>query len=628
MKSAYRTEIDGFRALAVLPVISYHAAIGPFSGGFVGVDVFFVLSGYLITGLIVEDLEQDRFSIVQFYERRARRLLPALCLVLVICLPFAWALMIPEQLAGFARSLLATGLFASNILFWRESDYFGPAAEEKPLLHTWSLGVEEQFYVLFPLLLMLVWRHGGRSWIRPILAVAALASLLLSEWGARHYPDANFYLLPSRGWELLAGALCALMPSTRSRWDGVAALIGIGLVLGAMLAYDSTTPFPSIHALVPVGGTVLILRFAVTGTFVAKLLSTRPLVLIGLISYSAYLWHQPLMAFARLQWWIPQGSGLMAVMAGLSLALAYPTWRFVEAPFRGARPRALPGRRALFAGSGGVLATMIALGSIGHLANGFPSRLPDGFEDFHAEGRFEAIRAGRCHYNQQPPRAALDLFVSEWDCRPKRQAAGLPRLVVYGDSHAADVAMALRSAGLDPLQVGGMACPLLEGRGGPHCDPLLKLFLDEVRPGDWILLANRCSRDELEAESLRRVIDFWSHRGARVLLFSPLPEFTHYERIRVMRQAEGLAGMTPDFGPAIRFAEQMQTLEMGESWAVLDSWTLFCPEGQDCGAHGPEGFLYFDADHLAPAGADRFGANLRDALIGMTHHATARASLQ
>src|SRR5919106_1107625 len=183
----YRREIDGLRAVAVIPVVLFHAGFEIFSGGYVGVDVFFVISGYLITSIIISELEQGEFSIVRFYERRARRILPALFFVILCCIPLAWIWMVPSQLNDFGRSVVAVSLFASNILFWSETDYFETAAEENPLLHTWSLAVEEQYYMLFPLFLLLVWRFG-RTRVFYLIAAIAAASLLLSEWGWRNSP--------------------------------------------------------------------------------------------------------------------------------------------------------------------------------------------------------------------------------------------------------------------------------------------------------------------------------------------------------------------------------------------------------------------------------------------------------
>jgi peptidoglycan/LPS O-acetylase OafA/YrhL len=232
----YRKEIDGLRALAVLPVILFHAGFELFSGGFIGVDVFFVISGYLITTIILAELEQGKFSLINFYERRARRILPALFLVMFVCIPFAWFWLLPSDMKDFSQSLVAVSFFASNILFWRESGYFDAAAELKPLLHTWSLAVEEQYYVLFPLFLMLFWKLGKR-WILLTLGLAFLASLALAQWAAYAKPSAAFYLLPTRGWELLIGAFTAFYLSQPKRKEfgktagEVGGCLGLALIL-------------------------------------------------------------------------------------------------------------------------------------------------------------------------------------------------------------------------------------------------------------------------------------------------------------------------------------------------------------------------------------------------------------
>lgn len=296
----YRAEIDGLRALAVVPVILFHAGFELFSGGFVGVDVFFVISGYLITTILIEDIESKRFSIINFYERRARRILPALFFVMLMCIPFAWMWMLPSQMEDFSQSLIAVSLFASNIWFWRESGYFDTAAEEKPLLHTWSLAVEEQYYLIFPIFLILAWRFGKNRVFWMIVVMAAI-SLLMSEWGWRKHPTANFYLLPTRAWELFAGSIAAFVVHKQGvQKNNPLALAGLAAIVFSIFFYDEATPFPSVYALVPVLGVVLLVLYADKDTFTAKLLSTKGFVGIGLMSYSAYLWHQPLFAFARI----------------------------------------------------------------------------------------------------------------------------------------------------------------------------------------------------------------------------------------------------------------------------------------------------------------------------------------
>ncbi len=241
----YRAEIDGLRAVSVLPVLLFHAGFQLFSGGFVGVDIFFVISGYLISSIIIEDIQNKCFSLVNFYERRARRILPALFLVMIVCIPFSWVWMLPNQMKDFSQSLVAISFFASNIQFWRESGYFEPAVELVPLLHTWSLSVEEQFYLVFPIFLILIWRFGWQK-VFWIIVIFGIASLLLSEFSWRYQASANFYLAPTRAWELFAGVLTAFFIKEKGvQRSNFLALMGLAAIICSLFVYDENTPFPS-----------------------------------------------------------------------------------------------------------------------------------------------------------------------------------------------------------------------------------------------------------------------------------------------------------------------------------------------------------------------------------------------
>jgi peptidoglycan/LPS O-acetylase OafA/YrhL len=334
----YRREIDGLRALAVLSVILFHAGFETFSGGFVGVDIFFVISGYLITTIILAELEQGKFSIANFYERRARRILPALFLVMLLCIPFAWVLLAPADLNSFAKSLVAVSLFASNAFFWRYGGYFETAAELKPLLHTWSLAVEEQYYFLFPLFLMLFWRLGKR-FIFISLGLVFIASIAIAQWGVYAQPTAAFFLLPARGWELLIGAFAAFYLAQANIKDcgktisEVAGWLGLALILFAIFAYNKATPFPGFYALAPTLGTVLLILFASQHTTVGKFVGNKASVRVGLISYSTYLWHQPVLAFAR-HWSKDLDKGISLLLVAFVLAISFFSWKFIELPFR------------------------------------------------------------------------------------------------------------------------------------------------------------------------------------------------------------------------------------------------------------------------------------------------------
>lgn len=360
----YRPEVDGLRAVAVLAVIFFHAGIPGFWGGFVGVDVFFVISGYLITGILLRELASGTFSIVGFYERRVRRILPALFLVLLACIPLGWFLMDPYAFERLGQGLVAVTAFVSNILFWKTTNYFTTTVEN-PLLHTWSLGVEEQFYIFFPLFLWCVWRYA-RAWLWLAIALGAAGSLAMSQWGVQSgRAIAAFYLSPTRAFELLLGALVALaayrdrIPKLGAVHSSILAWSGLGAIVWAIVAFNRGTPFPGWHALIPSVGAAAILAFVRADDLLGRLLSWRVMVGIGLVSYSAYLWHQPVFAFVHIAGWTPGLAAKLGLVA-LSLALAWLSWRYVERPFRN---RAGMSRRAVFGWAGVLSACMLACGA-------------------------------------------------------------------------------------------------------------------------------------------------------------------------------------------------------------------------------------------------------------------------
>ncbi|SMC11178.1 O-acetyltransferase OatA [Roseovarius aestuarii] len=369
----YRPEIDGLRAVAVVPVILFHAGFPGVSGGYVGVDVFFVISGYLITTILIDEREKGTYSLLGFYDRRARRILPALFFVLLCTIPFAWYWIPPDAFEDYARSLAFAALFISNIHFIEHSGYFDAAAQLRPLLHTWSLAVEEQYYLLFPLVLWALGAFSRRKHLWVFLGLSGI-SLGIAEWGLRNYPLENFFFTPSRLWELLGGSICAaiLMGRSQPRND-ILALTGLAMILFCVFWYGTGVRFPSLYTLVPVVGTMLIILFAATDGWTARLLSLRPMVAIGLISYSAYLWHQPIFVLARYRSVSEPSHALMGLLILLSLALAWLTWKFVEAPFR--RRAILAGRASLLTTSAVGIIALASFGFWGDVNKGVPERL-------------------------------------------------------------------------------------------------------------------------------------------------------------------------------------------------------------------------------------------------------------
>lgn len=332
MTLKYRPEIDGLRALAVLAVIFYHA--GFLTGGFIGVDIFFVISGYLITSIILREMDENRFSLAKFYERRARRILPALLLVILVSLPIAWMLILPKGLNEYAYASLSALGFGSNFWFWWEDSYTAEPSKLKPLLHTWTLAVEEQFYILFPILLMLI----TRKYLLSLFVLGALISLQTAESLSAQYPDATFYLLHTRAWELLAGAILAKMEIKRSRTahtilNHIMPALGIALIAYALFAFEDTMRHPAYITALPIIGTMLFIWFAQKGEPITNILSSKAFVAIGLISYSLYLWHWPIFAFARIEMGDLEATTKLTCIV-LSFILAGASYRLIERPMR------------------------------------------------------------------------------------------------------------------------------------------------------------------------------------------------------------------------------------------------------------------------------------------------------
>lgn len=336
----YRKDIDGLRAVAVIPVILFHAGFIFFQGGYIGVDVFFVISGYLITSIIHKELKNNDFSVITFYERRARRILPALFFVMLICIPLAYIILLPNELISFGNSLIAVSLFGSNFLFWQESGYFDLSSELKPLLHTWSLAVEEQYYIFFPVFFITIWKYLNRHLFLSFLTILVLS--FLSMLVGNLYKPGNmffFYMLPTRAWEIMTGSLIALYMDKNCSSDNnftrsLLSFIGLFLIIFSIIHFDSNTPFPSLYTILPVLGTSLIILFCSPKSYIHTFLSSRIMVGIGLISYSAYLWHQPLLAFVKYRFHYSISSYILGLTCVLSFILAYVSWKYIESPFR------------------------------------------------------------------------------------------------------------------------------------------------------------------------------------------------------------------------------------------------------------------------------------------------------
>ncbi|AYG69791.1 MULTISPECIES: acyltransferase family protein [unclassified Rhizobium] len=636
----YRRDIDGLRALAILPVVLYHAGIPGFSGGFVGVDVFFVISGFLMASLISNEIAGGEFSLVRFYERRIRRIFPALFAVLAASFIAAWWLLMPAEFAYFARSLKAAALFTSNIQFEKESGYFDIGAQMKPLLHTWSLAVEEQFYILFPLLLIVVTRFARRH-ATLILAGLLVVSFAASAWTLFHSQAEAFYLLQFRAWELLLGALLALgvlpMPKRPEMRAGLAAA-GVLFIAIAIFGFSDKTLFPGPAALLPCLGAALIIHARDEWGPASRLLRSKPMVFVGLISYSLYLWHWPIIVFSRemtgRELSLPQGGMIVAA----SLAAAIISWRFIEQPFRGRG--SLVKRVPLLAGAVTVVIAAAGVGDYVAHHGGLPDRLSADVRKVYAS-TYDQSR-----FSLPPCFADSDTTgPSEADIRAGKLCPlgpeGKPSFLVWGDSHSGAMAPAIDAAatqvGITGLFAGHASCPPLPGvqlsaRGDTErCGkfngavrdlivsqhvPLVflvaywpKYVHDAEMPNegpyfDPSVLPPLKDRSASIVQTLDDLLADLTRQGTRVVLISDVPEMGRYMPEAVAKAM--IQGTSTDLAPPLQYIEKRQALphtilsRLAAKYGatIIDPLPSICSNGR-CDAVRSGLPLYKDADHLA-----------------------------
>lgn len=450
MSLKYRPEVDGLRALAVLSVVLYHAEFyikgeKILQGGFIGVDIFFVISGYLITSIVLKELEAGRFSFISFYDRRARRILPALFVVILASVPFALHLLLPIAMEDYSGSVLSAILMVANFWFAASDSYWGEPSALKPFLHTWSLAVEEQFYLGFPLLLLVCWKRLRRI-VLPLLLVIFFSSLAYAQLMYAEQPQNVFFLLPARAWQLLAGGILAYLELTRglAKPSGMASWlmpkIGIVMILASIVSFSENTPHPSVLTLIPVLGVVLLIRYSSPEEWVTRVLSARVIVFIGLISYSLYLWHYPIFAFQR----ISLGNiGDLHKWLGIVLAfiLAIASYFFVERPCR--RKELITTPKFLFC-IGGLAAALLTFNYISYASAGLPGR----YVDFSKLIAYE-------HYDYETPFMSHSCFLHPEDLPQDKlfpncqynvdDSSSKPVLMLWGDSNAAHLIPGIRS---------------------------------------------------------------------------------------------------------------------------------------------------------------------------------------
>jgi peptidoglycan/LPS O-acetylase OafA/YrhL len=551
MRTDYRPDIDGLRAVAVIAVLVFHYFPSLLPSGYVGVDIFFVISGFLITRIIAGELDEGRFTYSGFYGRRVRRIAPALILIVAATVAAGWFILRSDEYAELGRHVAASALFVSNFLLWSEAGYFEPGAHTKPLLHLWSLAVEEQFYIVWPVILALIWRFARplRVWlILGIVLASAAACILITA----DNPTAGFYAPWSRLWQLALGGLLAVWTAGGRRLPVPAdflAIAGIGLLAAAFLLLDAYSVYPGWRALLPTCGSALLIAAGPTALFNRLVLANRAAVWIGLISYPLYLWHWPLISFAYILA-EQSGDGLLprsarALLAVTSIALAWATYRFVERPIR-RRPRNPIVVRSLAAG----IPVFFAVGTALYLAGGLPFRTADSdprarflqhYARLHTQGLSAAYRS------------ECDFF--DWHTKRRREAlppsctaAGAKETwFLWGDSHAQSLSLAIRSVlpeGTSLAQVATAGCrpslgPIPYRSPQNSCDPsntYARQAIERLKPSVLVLAqaADHETKDWLE------IARYAKQAGVRhVVLIGPLPQWTPALPQRIVAQHWG-----------------------------------------------------------------------------------------
>lgn len=663
----YRHEIDGLRAIAVMGVILYHLGLKFISAGYAGVDVFFVISGFLIGGIIFRQRQSGSFRYRDFYARRARRILPALFAVILFSMLAGWLTMMPNTLRYFGGAALSTLLFISNIWFFQVIDYFNPAALKDPLIHTWSLAVEEQFYVFVPVLFGVLWRFGKSAlfWVFAILAALSLSIALLTN---TDQPMAAFYLIHTRAWELFAGVLAALVYPKLTVSDARAAKLanlGLVLILGGLGLIPAHVPWPGGWTIIPVAGTVLVLLFGQVPSLARSALTQRPLTVIGLISYSAYLWHQPMISFLDISGSPLSGPLQISATLVAILTAAWLSWRFIEQPFRhgSTLPKPIARGSLILAGMG-----IIAFSIGGHVTKGYPDRMPPEVHQILAYAASHSKTYMKCTAVRK---TVADLKV---DDRCSHGADTPASIAVWGDSHAAllsqPLGTALGAQGLALQELTLSACqpiPNLINFGqtrAAKCEwyntevmefllatPRIKTVIMHATWGSYVSNAkydnwigapmadgfyaypsdktpNLSDPERLKAISaeLIKAITTLRDAGKTVIVVQAVPSPGFRSPIYFGRKLWYGETVDPDVGfdetlytNSPMYVRDFMSKSAGEAGAIIfDPQDLFCQNGQ-CFVRKNSELLYFDGGHLSLPGIARMVPPLVDIITGIDH---------
>jgi peptidoglycan/LPS O-acetylase OafA/YrhL len=621
---SYRPDIDGLRAIAVLLVVLNHVGFSAFSGGFIGVDVFFVISGYLITGIILGQMHKGSFSFTDFYIRRARRILPALYVVLLGVMVAGYYLFLPSDYSFLSQSTLSAITFASNIFFWKNSGgYFSSSAEEMPLLHIWSLSVEEQFYFIWPLALLFILKLKTKSARIGVVAGLLVVSFGLAELGVQNAWSSSYFLLPSRAGELFVGALLAFWLAKRQPVNdasviaNVLSLTGLVMVLAPAFVLDNASGFPGVNALIPcVGAGLIIISRAMGKNAVSLILESRPFVFIGLISYSLYLWHWPLISFlhySRVEITIEIAVGLVIA----SIVLGYLSWRFVEQTFRHNNKPVGRGFAAVTALAGlFVVSFPIAV----YLKDGVPSRFP-----------FAMLTQDQltAELNRYWSGIETTSMVAKFDSTKSQR-----KIVIVGNSHAYDFSYALTENEFNG-QLKLIATPhfcfnFSHNYGSSEkieeCKQALKMVLEspELKTADAIYLHDNWDGKDLGglSDMINKVRSINPAPiyviGPKMVFLNTAPKISKEAQIERHVTAASINEFSRRFEAPEKFEydEELKAFFKEKNFKdvqYVSALDVQCGAERKCDILSESGeYLYFDYGHFTLAGSKRFGKSLKE----------------
>lgn len=604
----FRKDINGLRAIAVIAVVLFHFNAAWMPGGFAGVDVFFVISGFLMTGIIFSGIEQEKFSILRFYVSRANRIIPALAVLCFVVLAFGWFFLPPLEYKALGKHVGSSMGFVSNLIYWSESGYFDAASHQKWLLHTWSLSVEWQFYIIYPLILVAMRKLLSVNAMKVAVLIGTLVAFIFCIIATYKWPSYSYYLLPARVWEMMIGGVAYLYPiKLQEKRKKQLEFFGILLICGSYFLVTQDSPWPGYLALFPVLGAFLLIQAQRNNSIITSNIAFQK---IGTWSYSIYLWHWPIVVAI---YYFSLNEVFLLVGIALSVILGFLSNKYIEKiNFANNYSHLLgylkwkPMHMFLVVSVAGSFVYAYAFNYSG---------VPDDIKTRNSlvneekKIRLTKTRAGICQFNLRGNYDELGDFVKNWDCKSNDEGLVDGKVLIFGDSHSADKAMGFRANGIDVIQIGGSNCPLnrhMAERRNNHCSKLFNILDQKVSDEeyDYVLLSSIFGNGDLnEPRYLENVINLWSKKDKQIIIFSPMPEFegqlNEYLRFGKMSKQPTLIAHN-------KFFQLLNDVQIPDNVHIINTFNLMCENSMPCKVKNEKDMLMIDGGHLSLLGSRYF----------------------